>query len=417
MDKGTLGIHQVKLVVKTSPGFSNGSGVAQHAHGTGDLGKIATRDHGGRLVVDANLESSGAPVNKLDGPLGLDSGNGSIDILGDNVSTVEHAAGHVFAVTGIALHHLVDRLEAGIGDLSNRELLVVGLLSRDDRSIGDQREMNPGVGHQVGLELSQINIEGSIEAKRGGDGRDDLANEPVQVGVGGTINVKVAAADVIDGLIVNHEGTVRVLQSGVGGQDGIVGLNHSSGHLRGRVDGELKLGLLAIVNREALHEQRGESRASATSKGVEDEESLESCALVSQLADPVQDQVDNLLANGVVAAGIVVGGVFLSSDELLRVEELPVGAGTHLINDGGLQVNKDSAGHVLASASLHEEGVEGVISAAQGLVGGHLTVGLDAVLQAVQLPAAIANLAAGLANMDGNALTLRKKNRNEAHFL
>ena len=93
-------------MVKTSPGLGDGGGVAQHAHGTLHLGQIATGDNGGWLVVDANLEASGAPVNKLDGTLGLDGGNGSVDVLGDNVSTVQHAAGHVLAVTGIALHHL-----------------------------------------------------------------------------------------------------------------------------------------------------------------------------------------------------------------------------------------------------------------------------------------------------------------------
>ena len=61
---------------------------------------------------------------------------------------------------------------------------------------------------------------------------------------------------------------------------------------------------------------------------------------------------------------------------------------------------------MLPGARLAEEGVEGVVSSADGLVGGHLAVGLDAVLQAVQLPACIADLAAGLADVDGDALTL-----------
>ena len=61
---------------------------------------------------------------------------------------------------------------------------------------------------------------------------------------------------------------------------------------------------------------------------------------------------------------------------------------------------------MLASPSLREEGVEGVITTANGLVGGHLAVGLDAVLQAVELPAGVAHLATGLAHMDGDALTL-----------
>ena len=61
---------------------------------------------------------------------------------------------------------------------------------------------------------------------------------------------------------------------------------------------------------------------------------------------------------------------------------------------------------MFAGSGLAEEGVEGVVAAADGLVGGHLAVRLDTVLQAVQLPAGIADLDTGLANVDGDALTL-----------
>ena len=89
------------------------------------------------------LEACWTPVDKLDAPLGLDGGNGSIDVLGNDVAPVEHAAGHVLAMAGVALHHLVGRLKAGVGDLSHAELLMVSLLSRDDRGVGDQREVDP----------------------------------------------------------------------------------------------------------------------------------------------------------------------------------------------------------------------------------------------------------------------------------
>lgn len=50
-----------------------------------------------------------------------------------------------------------------------------------------------------------------------------------------------------------------------------------------------------------------------------------------QFADPVQDQVNNLLADGVMASGIIIGCIFLPGDQLLRVEELPVGPCAHFI--------------------------------------------------------------------------------------
>ena len=65
---------------------------------------------------------------KMSKPLGFDGCNSCVDVLGNNVAPVEHAAGHVLAVAGVALHHLVGRLEAGVGDLAHAQLLVVGLL-------------------------------------------------------------------------------------------------------------------------------------------------------------------------------------------------------------------------------------------------------------------------------------------------
>ena len=42
-----------------------------------------------------------------------------------DVAPLEHATGHLLAVAGDALHHLVGRLEAGADDLSKAELLMV----------------------------------------------------------------------------------------------------------------------------------------------------------------------------------------------------------------------------------------------------------------------------------------------------
>ena len=129
---------------------------------------------------------------------------------------------------------------------------MVGLLSGDNWSVGDQREVDPGVGHQVGLELCEIHVKSTVESQRSGDGGDDLSHQSVEVGVGGTLDVEVAAADVVDGLVVDHEGTVGVLEGGVGGEDGVVRLDYGGGDLRGGVNGELQLALLTVVHTQSL---------------------------------------------------------------------------------------------------------------------------------------------------------------------
>lgn len=75
------------------------------------------------------LETGWTPVDELDSTLSLNGGDSSIDILGYDISTVKHAASHVFAMTRITLNHLVGRLEASVSDFTNSQLLVVSLLS------------------------------------------------------------------------------------------------------------------------------------------------------------------------------------------------------------------------------------------------------------------------------------------------
>ena len=64
---------------------------------------------------------------------------------------------------------------------------------------------------------------------------------------------------------------------------------------------------------------------------MEDQEALKPSALVSKLSDAIENKINELLSNGVVATGIVVGSILLSGDQLLRVEELAVRTGTDLI--------------------------------------------------------------------------------------
>merc|ERR1719169_84842 len=87
------------------------------------------------------------------------------------------------------------------------------------------------------------------------------------------------------------------------------------------------------------------------------------------------------------------------------MEELTVRTSADLIDDRRLQVDEDAARHVLAGSSLGEERVEGIITATDRLVARHLTVRLNTVLQAEELPATVPDLAAGLAHVDEDRLT------------
>ena len=101
---------------------------------------------------------------------------------------------------------------------------------------------------------------------------------------------------------------------------------------------------------------------------MEHQEALESSAVVGKFSDSVQAQVNNFLSDGVVPSGEVVGGIFFSGDQLLRMEELSVGSGSDLIDDGRFEVEEDAAGDVFAGSSFGEECVEGIITTSDGFV-------------------------------------------------
>ena len=99
------------------------------------------------------------------------------------------------------------------------------LLCSNNWCISCEWEVNSWIRNQVCLKLSEIHIESSVKPKGGSDGGDNLPDEPVQVGVGRSLDVQVPPADVVDGLVVHHEGAVRVLQGIVRGQHRVVGLH------------------------------------------------------------------------------------------------------------------------------------------------------------------------------------------------
>jgi hypothetical protein len=81
-------------------------------HSTIDLGQVTVGNHLRRLKANANLETRWAPVDELDGALGLQGCNSIVYIVWNDITTVEQASSHVFSIARIALHHLVVWFEA-----------------------------------------------------------------------------------------------------------------------------------------------------------------------------------------------------------------------------------------------------------------------------------------------------------------
>ena len=124
-----------------------------------------------------------------------------------------------------------------------------------------------------------------------------LRNKAVEVGVGGTLNVERASADVINGFIVQEDSNIGVLQERMGGEDTVVWLNNRGGHLRRGVDCETKLGFLAIIYGKPFQEKGSKTRTSATTNGIKNQKTLETSAVVRKLSDTIQAKINYLLPN------------------------------------------------------------------------------------------------------------------------
>ena len=70
--------------------------------------------------------------------------------------------------------------------------------------------MDSGIWDQVGLELGDIDIQGTIESEGGSQRGDNLSNESVEVGVGGSLNIKSSSADIIDSFVIKHNSNISV---------------------------------------------------------------------------------------------------------------------------------------------------------------------------------------------------------------
>merc|ERR1719460_3495245 len=140
-------------------------------------------------------------------------------------------------------------------------------------------------------------------------GRDHLRQKAVQVRVRRALDVEVATANIVERFVIHLVRDVRMLKERVNTEHGVVRLNARRGDLRAGPDGERDLRLLAVVDGEALEEQAAKTGAGATAARIEDHEALEAGAVVGELAETVEDEVDDLLPDRVVATGEVVRGI------------------------------------------------------------------------------------------------------------
>ena len=70
---------------------------------------------------------------------------------------------------------------------------MVRLFGRQSRCVDTEWVVNARVGHEVRLELDEVGVEATVEAQTSCDGGYHLAEQPVQVGVSRTLDIKTSS--------------------------------------------------------------------------------------------------------------------------------------------------------------------------------------------------------------------------------
>jgi len=72
------------------------------------------------------------------------------------------------------------------------------------------------------------------------------------------------------------------------------------------------LDFFTVIDGDSLEEEGSETGTGSSTDGVEDEETLETSALIGELSDSVEAEIDDLTSDGVMSSGEVVGGILFT---------------------------------------------------------------------------------------------------------
>ena len=195
--------HGSELLRDALEQFLDGGGVADE--GGGHL-QAAGRDvaHGGLDVVGDPFHEVAAVLvlHVLDLLLHLLHGHAAAEYGGD---------GEVAAVTRVAGSHHVLGVEHLLGQLGHGQGPVLLGAAGGQGSEAGHEEVETGEGDHVDGQFTQIGVQLTRETQTSCDARHGERDEVVEVTVGWGGQTQGSEADVVEGLVVDAEGLVRVL--------------------------------------------------------------------------------------------------------------------------------------------------------------------------------------------------------------
>jgi len=261
-------------------------------------------------------------------------------------------ASQVATIAEVRSSHHVLGVEHLLSELRDRHRTErVSATARKGRK-ADHEEVQAGEGNHVDGKLAEIGVELAGETQRNGDTRHDGGNQVVKIAIRGVGQLQSAHADVVESLVINAEGLVRVLNELMDGESGVVGLDNGVGDLGGGHDGEGSHHAVGELLADLGDQEGAHTGTSTTTERVGDLETLEAVAALGLATDNIENLVNKLSTLGVMALGPVVSGTGLSENEVVGAEELAEGTGADGVHGTGLQIDEDGTGNILVAGSL-----------------------------------------------------------------
>ena len=84
----------------------------------------------------------------------------------------------------------------------------------------------------VDSQLTEVGVELTRETQASGDTRHNNGHKVVEIAVGGGGELQCPEADIVESLVIDTEGLIRVLDELMNGKGGVVGLDDGIGNLR-----------------------------------------------------------------------------------------------------------------------------------------------------------------------------------------
>lgn len=314
--------HSSELIGHSSEDLLDGGAVAEEGGGDGAVS--------GRDVVDRGGDVVGDPLDEEVVVLLVNALHAVIDIAGGDLASEDAGGSEVETTTRIAGAHHVLVVELLGGELADGVLAVSTSVRSVERSIAGDEEVETREGNKVDGELSEVAVELTGVTEGAGDAGHGLGDEAVHVGVAGGLDAEGAVADVVEGLVIEDDDLIAVLEELVDGEGGVVGLNDGVGDLGGGEDGEGEDHAIGVLLLDLAEEKGTHTGTGTTTEGMGELEALELVAGLGLLSERVNDGLDELATLGVVASGPVVAGAGGGVNEVVGLEHLADG----LVSDG-----------------------------------------------------------------------------------